>query len=145
MIGAHPSEVVRVVCALFSPFVAVYGAYIIVHGHYGPGGGFAGGVFVAMGAILPRLTLDEDAAYRIVPPVVGPLLGGLGMLLFLVVAAAPLLVGGSFLDYGAFEFATVEANRVRYQGILVVEIAVGLAVAGALLLIFDVLTGRSQR
>lgn len=145
MIGAHPSEVVRVVCALLSPFVAVYGAYIIVHGHYGPGGGFAGGVFVAMGAILPRLTLDDEVAYRVVPPVIGPLLGGLGMLLFLVVAAAPLLVGAAFLDYGALQLDGVAANRIRYQGILVVEIAVGLAVAGALLLIFDVLTGRSRR
>ena len=145
MIGAHPSVVVRVVCALLSPFVAVYGAYIIVHGHYGPGGGFAGGVFLAMGAILPRLTLDDEVAYRIVPPVTGPLLGGIGMLLFLLVAAAPLVAGGAFLDYGAIELDAVRPDRIRYQGILIVEIAVGLAVAGALLLIFDVLTGRSQR
>lgn len=145
MIGAHPSEVVRVVCALISPFVAVYGFYIIVHGHYGPGGGFAGGVFVAMGAILPRLTLDEQVAYRIVPPVVGPLLGGVGMLLFLIIATVPMFLGGAFLDYGALELADVAANRVRYQGILLVEVAVGLAVAGALLLIFDALTGRNRR
>lgn len=145
MIGAHPSEVVRVVSALISPFVAVYGFYIIVHGHYGPGGGFAGGVFVAMGAILPRLTLDEEVAYRIVPPVVGPLLGGVGMLLFLIIATVPMVLGGAFLDYGALELENVAANRVRYQGILLVEVAVGLAVAGALLLIFDALTGRNRR
>lgn len=145
MIGAHPSEVVRVVSALISPFVAVYGFYIIVHGHYGPGGGFAGGVFVAMGAILPRLTLDDEVAYRIVPPVVGPLLGGIGMLMFLIIATVPMLLGGVFLDYGALELANVRPDRIRYQGILLVEIAVGLAVAGALLLIFDVLTGRNRR
>ncbi len=144
MIGAHPSEVVRVVSALISPFVAVYGFYIIVHGHYGPGGGFAGGVFVAMGAILPRLTLDDEVAYRIVPPVVGPLLGGIGMLLFLIIATVPMLLGGVFLDYGAVELAGVRPDRIRYQGILLVEVAVGLAVAGALLLIFDVLTGRHR-
>jgi multicomponent Na+:H+ antiporter subunit B len=145
VIGAHPSEVVRVVSALISPFVAVYGFYIIVHGHYGPGGGFAGGVFVAMGAILPRLTLDDEVAYRIVPPVVGPLLGGIGMLLFLIIATVPMLLGGAFLDYGAVELAGVRPDRIRYQGILLVEVAVGLAVAGALLLIFDVLTGRHRR
>jgi multicomponent Na+:H+ antiporter subunit B len=144
MIGAYPSEVVRVVCALLSPFIAMFGAYIIAHGHYGPGGGFAGGVFLAMGAILPRLTLEEDVAYRIVPPSVGPLVGGIGMLLFLLIGAAPLLAGGSFLDYAAIEVAGVAASRIRYLGILVVEIAVGMAVFGALLLIFDVLTGRSR-
>jgi multicomponent Na+:H+ antiporter subunit B len=144
VIGTFPSEVVRVVCALLSPFIALFGIYVIAHGHYGPGGGFAGGVFVAMGAILPRLTLDEDIAYRIVPTYIGPLMGGLGMLLFLVVGTIPLLLGGAFLDYGAVEVAGLAASRVRYLGILVVEVAVGLAVFGALLLIFDVLTGKGR-
>lgn len=142
MIGAYPSEVVRVTCAILSPFIAMFGVYVIIHGHYGPGGGFAGGVFVAMGAILPRLTLEEDVAYRIVPQSIGPLAGGVGMLLFLFVGTAPLLAGGAFLDYGALEIAGMAASRVRYFGILVVEIAVGLAVFGALLMIFDVLTRR---
>jgi multicomponent Na+:H+ antiporter subunit B len=145
MTGAYPSEVVRVVCALLSPFIAMFGLYIIAHGHYVPGGGFAGGVFLAAGAILPRLTLDEDLAYRVVPPSVGPVAGGVGMLLFLAVGVAPMLTGGAFLDYAAIEVAGITASRMRYLGILVVEIGVGLAVFGSMLLIFDVLTGRSQR
>jgi multicomponent Na+:H+ antiporter subunit B len=144
MTGAYPSEVVRVVCALLSPFIAVYGVYIIVHGHYGPGGGFAGGVFVAMAAILPRLTLHERQSYRLIPTVAGPLLGGIGMLVFLTAGTVPLLLGSPFLDYAAVEVAGVAASRVRYLGIMVVEIAVGMAVAGALLLIFDVLTGKER-
>ncbi len=145
MTGAYPSEVVRVVCAVLSPFIAVFGVYVIVHGHYGPGGGFAGGVFVAMGAILPRLTLDEDLSYQLIPPVAGPLLGGVGMLLFLTAGTVPLMLGSPFLDYAAVEVAGMAASRARYLGIMVVEIAVGMAVAGPVLLIFDVLTGRSRR
>ncbi len=144
MTGAYPSEVVRVVCALLSPFVALFGFYIIAHGHYGPGGGFAGGVFVAAGVILPRLTLDDTLVYRLVPSWVGPVAGGVGMLLFLVTATVPMLTGGAFLDYGAVEIAGVEAARMRYLGILVVEVAVGIAVFGAILIIFDGLTGRSR-
>jgi multicomponent Na+:H+ antiporter subunit B len=144
MIGAYPSEVVRVVCAVLSPFIAMFGVYIIIHGHYGPGGGFAGGVFVAMGAILPRLTLEEDVAYAIVPPNAGPIAGGVGMLAFLGTGVWPLLSGGAFLDYGAIELFGMAASRVRYYGILVVEIAVGLAVFGALVMIFDVLTRRAR-
>jgi multicomponent Na+:H+ antiporter subunit B len=144
MIGAYPSEVVRVVCAILSPFIAMFGIYIVVHGHYGPGGGFAGGVFIAMGAILPRLTLEEEVAFRIVPPSTGPLAGAAGMLLFLAVGTLPLLLGGAFLDYGAVDVPGMAASRVRYMGILVVEIAVGLAVFGALLLLFDSLTRRAR-
>lgn len=141
MLGAYPSVVVRVVSAVLVPFLLLFGVYIIAHGHYGPGGGFAGGVFLAVGAILPRFTLPRELAYRLFPTWLGPLVGGLGMLLFLVIAAAPLAVGGAFLDYGAIEVAGVEASRVRYLGILIVEVAVGFAVFGAMVLIFDVLTG----
>ena len=144
MIGAYPTVVVRVVSALLSPFIAVFGLYVIAHGHYGPGGGFAGGVFLAVGAILPRITLPEHVAYRLVPPTVGPLAGGIGMLLFLVVGLIPLLLGGDFLDYSLLAFGGMEVARARYLAILVVEVAVGLAVFGAMVLLFDVLTGRAQ-
>lgn len=144
MIGAYPSVVVRVVSAVLSPFIAVFGLYIIAHGHYGPGGGFAGGVFLAVGVILPRLTLPEPVSHRLAPPSLGPLTGAIGMLVFLACGIIPMLFGGAFLDYSALEFAGVEPARVRYLGILIVEIAVGLAVFGAMLLVFDVLTARDE-
>lgn len=142
--GAYPSEVVRIVCALLSPFILLFGIYVIAHGHYGPGGGFAGGVFVAAGAILPRLTLPEEIAFRLVPPVLGPIAAGVGLLAFLLIGATPMLLGSEFLDYAAVTAFGLEAARVRYLGILVVEVAVGLAVAGAMLMIFDVLTERAE-
>jgi multicomponent Na+:H+ antiporter subunit B len=144
MIGAYPTVVVRVIAALLSPFIAMFGLYVIAHGHYGPGGGFAGGVFLAVGAILPRLTLPEHVAYRLIPTSVGPIAGGIGMLGFLAIGLAPLLLGGAFLDYSLLAFGDMEVARARYLGILVVEIAVGLAVFGAMILLFDVLTGRSD-
>jgi multicomponent Na+:H+ antiporter subunit B len=144
MIGAYPTVVVRVISALLSPFIAMFGLYVIAHGHYGPGGGFAGGVFVAVGAILPRLTLPEHVAYRLVPTTVGPIAGAIGMLLFLAIGLAPIAFGGPFLDYGVLAFGGMEVARARYLGILVVEVAVGLSVFGAMILLFDVLTGRAQ-
>lgn len=144
MIGAYPTVVVRVISALLSPFIAMFGLYVIAHGHYGPGGGFAGGVFVAVGAILPRLTLPEHVAYRLIPTSVGPIAGAIGMLAFLAIGIAPLVLGGAFLDYSVLAFGGMEIARARYLGILVVEIAVGLAVFGAMILLFDVLTHRAQ-
>jgi multicomponent Na+:H+ antiporter subunit B len=145
MTGAYPSEVVRVVCALLSPFILLFGIYVIAHGHYGPGGGFAGGVFVAVGVILPRLTLPEELEFKLVPVALGPVAAGIGLLLFLLIGTVPLLTGGAFLDYGAVEVAGVEPARMRYLGILVVEVAVGLAVSGAMLMLFDVLVARRTR
>ena len=41
------SVIVRTVCNAFAWFVAVFGVYVIVHGHLSPGGGFQGGAVVA--------------------------------------------------------------------------------------------------
>jgi multicomponent Na+:H+ antiporter subunit B len=142
--GSYPSEVVRVVSAQLAPFIAMFGLYVIAHGHYGPGGGFAGGVILAVGAILPRLALDEQVAYDSVPEIAGPLAGTVGMLAFVLVGLLPLFAGGAFLDYAAFEVAGIEAARLRYLGILVVEVAVGLAVFGAMVFLYDLLAGRSR-
>jgi len=144
MIGAYPTVVVRVIAALLSPFIAMFGLYVIAHGHYGPGGGFAGGVFVAVGAILPRLTLPEHVAFRLVPTTLAPIAGAIGMLAFLAIGLVPLALGGDFLDYSLLAFGGMEIARARYLGILIVEVAVGLTVFGAMVLLFDVLTGRSD-
>lgn len=41
------SVVVRTVCDVFAWFLVVFGAYVIIHGHLTPGGGFQGGAVVA--------------------------------------------------------------------------------------------------
>ena len=144
MIGRYPDEVVRVVCAFFTPFVALFGLYVIAHGHYGPGGGFAGGLILAVSAIIPRLTLPVDLAERVIPPIIAPLAGAAGMGLFLVCAALPIAFGGDLLDYGVLAVAGMAESYARYLGILVVEIAVGLAVFGAILLLFDVVLAQED-
>ena len=44
------SVIVRTVCNVFTWFLMVFGAYVIIHGHLTPGGGFQGGAVVATGA-----------------------------------------------------------------------------------------------
>ncbi|AER66938.1 Membrane bound hydrogenase subunit mbhF [Thermovirga lienii DSM 17291] len=41
------SVIVRTICDVFAWFLAVFGVYVIVHGHLTPGGGFQGGAVVA--------------------------------------------------------------------------------------------------
>lgn len=142
MIGSYPSEVVRVTAAIVAPFIFMFGIYIIIHGHYGPGGGFAGGVFAAVGVVLPRLTLPDVVSYRLIPASIGPVAGAVGLIIFLGAGIAPMLVGASFLDYGALENVLMDAPRARYLGILIVEIGVGITVFGAMVMIFDVLAGK---
>lgn len=145
MIGRHGSENVRVVSALMVPFVLTFGVYVIAHGHYGPGGGFAGGVALAVGVVLARITLDEELNHRYFPETAAPAAMGVGMLLFLGAGLVPLLAGGELLDYDAVPDAGLTDARLRYLGIFVVEIGVGAVVFGAILMIFDRLAGARGR
>jgi multicomponent Na+:H+ antiporter subunit B len=149
VIGRHPSENVRVVAALMVPFVLMFGVYVVAHGHYGPGGGFAGGVVLAVGVVLARLTLDGALVERCFPGWLPMAAMGLGMLLFLGSAIAPLVWGGDLLDYAAIPLGELTASRRRYLGIFVVEFGVGFVVFGGILTIFDrlvaVATSKEQR
>lgn len=141
MIGWYPSEVVRTAAAVLAPFIMLFGAYVVAHGHYGPGGGFAGGVLLAVGPVLLRLTFEPQATHRAFPAQAVLAVALAGFLAFAAIGLAPLAAGGGFLDYAALPVGETPASQLRYSGILVVEIAVGFAVFGTILSIFDTVTG----
>jgi multicomponent Na+:H+ antiporter subunit B len=145
VIGEYAGQVVRVVCVLMAPLIMVFGLYVIAHGHYGPGGGFAGGIVTGVGVILLRITIPVELGGRFFPPWLGPIGAAGGVLAFILVGVVPLLAGGAYLDYGAVEVGGLSEPRMRYLGIFVVEIAVGVAVAGVMLTLFDTIAGERRR
>jgi multicomponent Na+:H+ antiporter subunit B len=141
MIGEYPGQVVRTMCVLIAPLIMIFGIYVIAHGHYGPGGGFAGGIVVGVGIILLRVTVSSELVSRWFPPTAGPVAASAGVLIYIGVGAASALAGGSFLDYSAIDLDGMSAADQRYYGIFVVEVAVGIAVSGVMLTLFDALAG----
>ncbi|MFC1955162.1 Na(+)/H(+) antiporter subunit B [Chloroflexota bacterium] len=137
----YQSIIVQTVCSLLIPFIQLFALYVIIHGHYGPGGGFQGGVLLAVSVILQRLYLGKAASYRKFPPKVAIITAAVGMLIFGLSGIIPLITGGSFLDYGYLPIPWVSGAELRSLGILIVEIGIGLAVFGTLVLIFDNLVG----
>jgi multicomponent Na+:H+ antiporter subunit B len=57
----------------------------------------------------------------------------LGVLLYAGVGVANLAYGGRFLEYGVLAYEAAHGNHI---GILIVEIGVGMAVAGVIMIIF---------
>lgn len=141
MVGLYPSEVARTVGALMAPFIMLFGLYVVAHGHDAPGGGFAGGVLLAVGPILLRLTFDLETTERVFPAARILAIALLGFLAFVLLGLVPLAVGGEFLDYAAVPVADLAASRLRYLGILLVEVAVAFAVFGTIVAIFDAVVG----
>ncbi len=142
MIKQHYQNIViQTVCSLLIPFIQLFALYVIIHGHYGPGGGFQGGVLLAVSIILQRLYLGSKISYRKFSPKLALAFGAIGMLIFGFAGVVPLAFGGAFLDYGNLPIFWVHGAELRALGILIVEIGIGLAVFGTLVLIFDSLVG----
>jgi len=142
MIERYESIIVDITCRIMVPFIQVFALYVIFHGHYSPGGGFQGGVLLASSMILHRLSLGHEASYAKLPPRRAALFGTSGMFLFILTALTPLVFGGLFLDYSYLPLPGLNPVELRHYGILIVEIWIGLAVFGCLVVIFDRLTER---
>lgn len=144
MIRPHGSVIVEVMARLSVPLVQVFALYVIVHGHYGPGGGFQGGVILAVSVLLPRLALGRERSDQLFPPLLANWLAAIGMLIYVLAGLLPVLLGGEFLNYAYLPIPGVDGAALRSLGILIVELGIGLSVCGTMVTIFDWIT-RSER
>ena len=132
------SPVLDVACRLPIPFILLFAAYVIVHGHDSPGGGFQGGAILAATIILIRMVrggerpwaLDRRRAFILACAGVG-LYAGIGFL--------SLFFSGNYLDYGVLPLP-LPPPEVRAMGSFGIEVGVAMGVTGVLVLIFDALT-----
>jgi multicomponent Na+:H+ antiporter subunit B len=85
--------------------------------------------------------MGREISYRKFSPRLALVLAAVGMLVFGLSGIVTMFTGGSFLDYVYLPITWVSGAELRSLGILVVEIGIGLAVFGTLVLIFDNLIG----
>jgi multicomponent Na+:H+ antiporter subunit B len=85
--------ILRTAADMLYPFLMLLGAYIIVHGHLTPGGGFQGGAILAVAFFLPLLARPSapfaESVFSVVETVAGSL--------FIVIGLFALLDKGHFL------------------------------------------------
>lgn len=129
--------IIRVSVRILVPFIQLFGLYVIVHGHYSPGGGFQGGVLLGSSFILLGLAFDLKTSFRYFPERINNLLGNAGALIFTGTGVLCALVGGLFLDYSALA-AVIPMDPVEWRsfGIFIVEVGVGLAVMSIMLSLY---------
>jgi multicomponent Na+:H+ antiporter subunit B len=129
--------IVVLVSRVLSPFIMLFGLYVICHGHYSPGGGFQGGAMMAASLLLVRLGLGSDLAQLQFRRVLGTPLGAVGVLVFFGVGMLAMITGGRFLDYAYFPVPGMDGAELRSLGILIIEVGIGLAVMAILVAIYD--------
>ena len=125
--------VLRVITKLLTPFVLLFALYVQFHGDFGPGGGFQAGVIFGAGFILYVLVYGIESAQRVAPAGALRLLISAGLLLYIGVGYAALVLGGNFLDYGVLAH---EPAHGQHLGIFLVELGVGVTVAATMVTVF---------
>lgn len=122
---------------LLTPYIMVFGLYVIFHGHYSPGGGFQGGTLLAAAVLLIRVATGRRVSRLQIQEFATTPLAVIGVIIYFATGFAVLITGGYFLDYGQLPIPGMDPAWLRYTGILIIEVGIGLAVMAILVMIFD--------
>lgn len=125
------SRIVQVGGKLLFPLIILLGAYVFIHGHLTPGGGFQGGVIIATGYLLLLVSFRKFAishsSLTWIEALAGSIFAGIGIF--------GLTLGKNFLE----NFLPVGTlNNLLSGGIIgIIYVAVGFKVASELTGILD--------
>ncbi len=125
----HPvSPIVHFVVRLIAPFTALYAAYVILHGHVTPGGGFQGGAILGGLFIALTMVLGKERTRPLVRPVLAPWMQGAAVLTFAAVGAVGALLTGVYLGF------PVDPSLRIVRDLMLIALEVGIALGGAAVL-----------
>lgn len=131
------SLIIQTAVRLLVPFTQLFGLYVIVHGHYSPGGGFQGGVLLGASFVMLALAYDLQFSLKHMSERVNIVLGNSGALIFIGTGVLCALFGGLFLDYAALD-VLIPLGPIEWRsfGIFIIEVGVGLAVMSIMASLF---------
>jgi multicomponent Na+:H+ antiporter subunit B len=126
-------------CRFLFPLILLFGAYIFIHGHLTPGGGFQGGAIVASAFVLVYLGCRGKRIHETVSKIVD----SLGGLVFIVIGLTGLVVGGHY--FLSNYLPKGEVNSLFSAGIIpIIYIAIGFKVGSELAGVIDHLVEESE-
>lgn len=134
------SLIVKTITRLTVGLILLFGIYIVLHGHLSPGGGFAGGVIVALSFVHLMLAFGRDVAVSKISKKIASNLESLGALMFLSVALLGFLGGAFFLNVlpKGIPFRLFSAGTIPLSNICIgIKVGVGLTAIFLALVILD--------
>ncbi|TCP55342.1 multicomponent Na+:H+ antiporter subunit B [Tamaricihabitans halophyticus] len=114
------------------PTVLVFSIYLLIAGHYDAGGGFSGGLVAGLAFVVRYVAggRGELATILRIRPLV---VVGMGLTIAVVVALAPLLVGGEVLATTTFDVPLPVIGDVKIATSLGLDLGVYLLIVGVVL------------
>ncbi len=138
------TDILDVISRKLSPFILLFGCYLIAYGHLSPGGGFQGGVVLASGIILLILGKDVTSIQQFFPAKTVSFVEMGGFVGFVLVGIIGLMSTGHFLK----NFLPVgSVEEIPHAGfIFLLNLIIGLKVgAGMTLLCFALLQDDEEK
>lgn len=131
------SPIILLGTRFLSPYIMLFGLYVIFHGHYSPGGGFQGGTLLAASLLIMRISSGEKISSIQFKDVLATPLAVVGVFIYFGTGLVAMLAGGYYLDYGQLPLPGLDGADLRYWGILIIEVGIGLTVMAVLVSIYD--------
>ena len=143
----YQDVIIKTIVRLLVPFVQLYALYVLAHGHYSPGGGFQGGVILAAALVMILLAYGFQEAIQRLKLNLASNLCSIGVLIYVGIGFACLLLGGNFLDYSRLALILrVPPAKARSLGILGIETGVEIAVMAAMYcIIMDIISSDTKK
>ena len=127
------TEILDLVSRKLTPFMLLFGFYLLAYGHLSPGGGFQGGVVIASAVILLSLSRGVSTVEVLFPARGLSLAEVLGFILLLAAGCAGIIAGKGFL--GNVGGVVDAAGGPRFSLILVLNVIIGIKVGAGISLI----------
>lgn len=136
MIIRYENVIIKTICRMLIPFIQLFAIYVIMHGHYSPGGGFQGGVILGASFILLVIAYGLEEARQRISLKALTIYASLGLFIYSGIGALCLLMGANYLDYAKLPLPISSIPTIRAMGILGIEIGVGIGVMAIMISIF---------
>lgn len=127
--GRNRTLLLEVATRTLFPTMLVFSLYLLLVGHYSPGGGFAAGLVAGLAFVLRYIaggSVGFATAVRVRPPVVI----GSGLTVAVLTALAPLLVGSPVLSSAKLAVDIPLIGPVSVQTSLFLDVGVYLLIIG---------------
>ncbi len=138
------SLIVKTITRLIVGIIILYGIYIVLHGHLTPGGGFPGGVIIALSFVLLMLAYGKGVALGKMPKAVASTFESLGAIMFLTIAVLGFVGGYFFLNFlpkgtpfDLFSAGTIPLNNIAIS----LKVGAGLFAIFLALILLKIETG----
>jgi multicomponent Na+:H+ antiporter subunit B len=127
--GADRTVLLEVATRTLFPTMLVFSLYLLLVGHYSPGGGFSGGLVAGFAFVLRHIA-GGDVGFGARWPVRPPVVVGTGLAVAVLTGLAPLLVGAPVLSSTKLAAELPLLGAVSVQTNLFLDIGVYLLIVG---------------